>query len=88
MKDNGRMDQMGWLKSRVLRHLRPVLRQVHPGYQAAGRADRLRVGAERAELLPGRQPDRDELPRHELELLRPGRVHQEPPLPGAAGPPA
>ena len=52
----------------------------HPG--------ELRLGAERAQLLPGRQPDGDELPGHELELLRAGRVHQEPRATRRSGPPA
>ena len=58
MKDNGRMDQMGWLQGRVLPDVRPVLRQVRPELPGRRRADQLRLGAERAQLLPGRQPDR------------------------------
>ncbi len=46
-----RLLQPGLPAVAVLRRVRAVLRQVHPGVPGAGRAHRLRVAAERADLL-------------------------------------
>ncbi len=75
MKDNGQLQPAGLAPVPVLRGVRPVLRQVRPGVPGAGRADRLRLRAERADLLR-------RVPVDELERLWPGLLHQDEPAAG------
>src|SRR4029450_7402390 len=82
MKDNGRMDQMGWLKWEYYPlYAQYFVRQVQSYAAACLRVDYVPVQNE-PNCSQAANPDGDELPRHELELLGAGRVHEEPPVPG------